>query len=371
MCRYYVENRSIERIIKTGDTMKKSKKLISIILSLAILIGVLTTVLVVTANAKETSISISVDKMELATGERATVSVNVISNYPIATMSIPIFYDKTLIAVSDATATLTDYAVNNAVIDTESVEPSKVYANTGLTDAKFGFVLVNYIGSAGSDVPESIDGTVLTFTITAKENVSGTAAAKCVAKSQKTDSNVEGMLYFGSPVSGRTIDAIPENVENIDITNAIQNVKISAGQIRLAVKENTTAVIDEENKYVYGITAGDNIEDYFIVTNGVMEIVPSSAGAENGTGAVINVKNNSGEILDSYTVIIFGDVNGDGAITAADSGVVELASVGATIDNKAYSVAADVNADGEITAADSGTVTLGSLGTQITVNPYA
>ncbi len=351
--------------------MEKRKKLISIILSLAIIIGLLTTVFIVTANAKETAVTIDVDKTELASGESATVSVNIESNYPIATMSIPVFYDKTLVEVSNATATLTDYSVKNAVIDAESVDTSNIYNGTGLAEDKFGFVLVNYIGSAGADVPESVNGTVLTFTITAKENVNGTAAVKCVSESQKTDSNAAGMLYFGSPVSGRTINAIPENVENIDLTGAVQNVKISAGKIQLSIKENTTAVIDEENKYVYGITAGDNIENYFSVTNGVMEIVPSSAGATNGTGAVINVKNNSGEILDSYTVIIFGDVNGDGNITAADAGVVILASVGATIGNKVYSVAADVNADGEITAADSGVVELSSVGAEITINPYA
>ncbi len=352
--------------------MKKSKKLISIILSLAILIGVLTTVLVVTANAKETTVNITVGKAELVSGESTTVSVSLTSNYPIATMSIPVFYDKTMVNVSNAVATINDYSVANAVIDSESADASKIYANTDISEEKFGFVLVNYIGSVGADVPESINDVVLTFEITAKMAVSGNAVVKCVAESQKTEENIEGMLYFGSPVSGNTIDSIPENIENVDLTGATESVKIASGGTQFSIIEGTTAVIDEESKYVYGITAGDEVENYFKVTNGTMEILPSPGGATNGTGAVINVKNSSGEILDSYTVIIFGDVNGDGEISGLDYGNVKtMATGGEIIENKISRIAIDINGDGEVSGLDYGLIkTAATGGDKVTVNPY-
>ena len=108
--------------------MKKSKKIFSIVLSLILIIGITTTVFIATANTKETAVEITVDKAELSVGQFATVSVKVTANYPIATMSIPFFYDKTLVDVSDATATLTDYSVKNAITESESADTSKVYA---------------------------------------------------------------------------------------------------------------------------------------------------------------------------------------------------------------------------------------------------
>ena len=134
--------------------MKRSKKLIGIVLSLILAISITATIFIATANTKETDIIITVDKAELSAGESATVSVRVTSNYPVATMSIPVFYDKTLVDVGDVTATLTDYAVKSAIMDTESADTSKIYANTDIDSDKFGFVLATYIGGAGKEVPE-------------------------------------------------------------------------------------------------------------------------------------------------------------------------------------------------------------------------
>ncbi len=356
--------------------MKNRKKLIGIIISVVLVVSLLATVLVVTANTKEASISISVDKAELSAGESATVSVSVESNFPVATMSIPVFYDKTMVDVSEPIATLDDYAVSSAIIDTTSVDTSKIYANTDISEEKFGFVLVNYIGEAGAEVPESINSVVLTFTITAKDNVNGTAAVKCISESQKTDSNVAGMLYFGATITGRTIDAIPENIEKIDLTSAEKSVKITNGGTALEIIDGTTAVIDRENKYVYGITVGDSVENYFKVNNGTLEIVPSPAGAKNGTGAILNVKNSSGEIVESYTIIIFGDVNGDGEIKVADVLHMNLclSSGTATGFSEIQALAADIDGNKEIQVADMLFINLclaAGTNDSLTINPYA
>ena len=110
----------------------KKKKIISIVLSLALVISIVATAIIATANAKETDVVIDVAETELSIGQTTTVSVKVTTNYPVATMSIPVFYDKTKIEVSEATATLTDYAVKSAITDAQSVDAAKVYANTGI-----------------------------------------------------------------------------------------------------------------------------------------------------------------------------------------------------------------------------------------------
>ncbi len=353
--------------------MKKNKKIISIVLSLILVIGIVATALIATANTKETDIVIEVGATELSAAQTTTVSVKVTTNYPVATMSIPVFYDKTLVEVSDVTATLTDYAVSSAITDSQSADTSKVYANTGISSDKYGFVLVTYIGGAGKDVPETIDGEVLTFNITAKVDVSGTAAIKCISESAKTDENVAGMLYFGSPVSGRTINSIPENIENIDLTEAGANVSIVSGGATIIANKDMTGVVDNENNYIYGVDAGVTTEDlaeYFTAINGTFEMVANEAGYTNGTGATLVVKETKGNEVAYYTLVIFGDTNGDGTITAADAGDIKAAALGGEFSMEAYAFAADVNGDGTITAADAGDVKAATLGGEITVNPY-
>ena len=321
--------------------MKRSKKLIGIVLSLILAISITATIFIATANTKETDIIITVDKAELSAGESATVSVKVTSNYPVATMSIPVFYDKTLVDVSDVTPTLTDYAVKSAITDAQSKDVSKVYANTGINSDKFGFVLATYIGGAGKEVPETTDSVVLTFKITAKTDVSGTEIIKCVSQSAKTDENVAGMLYFGATTNGKVIDSIPENIENIDLTLAQANVKIGAEPNKLMLKEDAPyeAVIDYVNNIggeytgtVYGSdtlgwnedwTPDGTIADFFTTAYGdeyLEVIMPEEAGVET-TGTIVNVLDEEGNVVESYMFIYFGDMDGDGAVGLSDSAV--------------------------------------------------
>lgn len=353
--------------------MKRSKKLIGIVLSLILAISITATIFIATANTKETDIIITVDEAELSAGESATVSVRVTSNYPVATMSIPVFYDKTLVDVSDVTATLTDYAVKSAIMDTESADTSKIYANTDIDSDKFGFVLATYIGGAGKEVPETTDNVILTFKITAKTDVSGTETIKCVSQSAKTDESIAGMLYFGATTNGKVIDSIPENVDNINLEQADANVTVSLGGTVLISNKELTGVIDTDRNYIYGIPAGTTAEDlkeYFTASNGSFDVIANDSGYTNGTGATLVVKDTNGNEVAYYTLVIFGDVNGDGEITSADSDVVGITSLGGVMKDDVYNFAADVNADGATTSADSDIISIASLGGEITVNPY-
>ena len=211
---------------KVNDIMKNKKsKIISFVLVFALLI---TTIIVTSvANAKTVDIQLESDKTELLAGETATISVKVTTNFSVATMSIPVFYDKTLVDVSEVTATLTEYDVANTTTESQSVDTEKIYENTEIDSDKFGFVLVTYIGGANKEVAESIENeVVLTFKITAKTDVSGNAAVKVIQESAKTSENVKGMLYFGATTNGATINSIPENIEKIDLAMGTTSVKI-------------------------------------------------------------------------------------------------------------------------------------------------
>ena len=347
----------------------KKKKIISIVLSLALVISIVATAIIATANAKETDVVIDVAETELSIGQTTTVSVKVTTNYPVATMSIPVFYDKTKIEVSEATATLTDYAVKSAITDAQSVDVAKVYANTGINADEYGFVLVTYIGGAGQEVAETISGEVLTFNVTAKTDVSCIAAIKCVSKSAKTDENVAGMLYFGSPVSGRTINSVPENIKNIDLTKAEANVKIGTTEPELILNEygeemgavvyKTEDMFDGFQGVIFGIDThnGEMIADYVATEAGSIEVLPNDYDSDAGTGAIVNLLDDNGDVVESYVFILFGDVNGDGFIDSVDSGVIAEAEVGfAEFDAYAYEFAGDYDGSGYFDSVDAGYV---------------
>ena len=363
---------NVKKRPKGAVVMKNKNKIIAIIIAVVLVASVF--VVGTVANTKNTSIAISIDKTELSAGQSATVTVTASADYPVATASIPVFYDKTLVTVSNATATLTGYDVANVTTDLTAVDSSKIYENTNISSSKFGFVLVTYIGGANDTVSTLENATVLTFKITAKSDVSGEALVKCVTESAKTENNVAGMLYFGTTTSGNTITSIPENVENVNLANATQSTTIVTGSADLMAKDNMPTVIDATNKYIYGITPGDSVEDYIKVNNGSFELVANSTGYTNGTGATVKVKNASGTVVDTFTVIIFGDVNGDGIINGEDEMAVQAYNLGATVQIVDFGlVAGDINAKDGITGEDEMAIQAYNLGAidQITTNPYA
>ena len=346
----------------------KKSKIIAFVLVFVLLI----TAVVVTsvANAKTVDIQLESDKTELLTGETATISVKVTTNFSVATMSIPVFYDKTLVDVSEATATLTEYDVANTTTESQSVDTEKIYENTEIDSDKFGFVLVTYIGGANKEVAESIENeVVLTFKITAKTDVSGNAAVKVVQESAKTSENVKGMLYFGATTNGATINSIPENIEKIDLAMGTTSVKIGAEPNTGVGNENAPfkAVVDETNTLdgavngtLYGFdtlgwTDADeyefkpdgSIRDFFTSVYGedFVEVITPESGVET-TGTIINILDENGEVIETYTYIYFGDIDMDGAIGVSDAVIAEyFESYYTGIDTVEQFMAADIDGD--------------------------
>lgn len=84
-----------------------------------------------------------------------------------------------------------------------------------------------------------------------------------------------------------------------------------------------------------------------------LETVASAAGYY-GTGATVkvNVAELNGQTVATYTVVIYGDVNGDGAVDAFDAAVLDLDLADKTALTGAYNLAADTNDDANVAAAD-------------------
>ena len=189
--------------------------------------------------------------------------------------------------------------------------------------------------------------------------------------------------YANNDRPNRSGNQAKVNAANAKLEAAIANFEVAVAALpELAPVEGSTGafgevVTDEETGfttgYLYGVTAGEAAEGYFALVDaeaGTVEWSLGTASNVNGTGAIATVKDTKGNAVAEFTLIIFGDVNGDAAVTATDSASVSVATVGGTIDGDAFNKAADVNGDGGITATDSATVSVATVGGAITVNPY-
>jgi hypothetical protein len=188
---------------------------------------------------------------------------------------------------------------------------------------------------------------------------------------------------------------VPGGASELTITaaSADQNATVTiAGQTALSVKvpvssgDNRIEIIvtapnGEKRTYVIVATLrGSAYSDLYFIEDGTAAgiqpgtKVSSFLGALRfGEGAVTKVLNAEGnektadEILATgdtlqatltdgtlmvYTVIIYGDVNGDGAISNADRIKIRNHILGSSSLTGAFAVAADVNRDGKISNAD-------------------
>lgn len=124
----------------------------------------------------------------------------------------------------------------------------------------------------------------------------------------------------------------------------------------------SSAVIDEEKSLIYGLEAGLSTMDllnFYLNLEGNVYI-----DFENnlGTGYKVNIFDNTdGTILASYTILIFGDLNGDGTIDSADAGTIsDVENFILDWDSSVitlYESAADLNGDGIIDSSDAGLIT--------------
>lgn len=135
---------------------------------------------------------------------------------------------------------------------------------------------------------------------------------------------------------------------------------------------NDTVVIDSINYLIYGITAGaTNIYAFVEEVTGYDELECIYTGSAIGTGSVVNVYNmTNDEPVATYTVLLYGDVNGDGIINTTDAMVITtFVNGGNTLieEGNIYFKAADVNFDGTIDMADRNIIIAGTV-TQIPTN---
>jgi hypothetical protein len=106
---------------------------------------------------------------------------------------------------------------------------------------------------------------------------------------------------------------------------------------------------NESSKIITGVTEGttvDTLKSYITVTGGSVSITDSNGKAKTGTlgtGDSVRLLDSKGSVQKTFSIVIYGDVNGDGAVTIKDAYLVRKHILGESKLTGIYATAGDVN----------------------------
>lgn len=338
-----------------------SKKIISLVLAVVMAFGVFSICAfadtpTATWTVEVTNTDGSALPATIPVGGQVKVTVKLQTNFFVGTVGLPVYF-------SDAF----DYVASSAVqADIYGAGATRKGFNDDYTaDTGYKAVYAVYVpnSSASGVASPKYDTatTVLTFVLEA--NKEATAEIKLDAAKQKTASNIGGPFYCGSRDSAdvTTDEAITGQTFTVPAATEVVIANAAADPVLTGVD---TGYVDDVNGYVYGIPVGADATNYFSVENGSFTV------SATATGATLTVKTTGGEDFATYTVVIFGDVDGDGAITSDDYVAIKKATAGIALDG-AFAFAADVDGSGAIASDDYVAVKKHTAGIALPVNPYA
>ncbi len=214
--------------------------------------------------------------------------------------------------------------------------PESYNATVSVSKAKGKVMIIADTASVNTITGEEINGVIATVVYT----YAGSGSAEiAIDDNAKSATNVAGTLIAARMSDGDLVTGEAITGQTVTVGDSVI-IGGGATPPTLAVKEGTIGVIDttrtllneitgeECTGYIYGINPydlGETVDSAFeVVGDGEMEIIPSSLDCEYGTGAMVNVLDVDGNVVESYVLIIFGDVNGDGEIGYSDAADIEL-----------------------------------------------
>ena len=342
--------------------MSKSRKILSVLLALAMVFSVLTVSASAAANYEDEGVEYAQEwELVEVSNDGATCVVNVVltTNYPTGSIQF-------VIENSNPAAAVLDY--ENVALGSGITFDAEIKANAN------GKVLIIPETVADTVTAPVLDGAVVA---TLTYNCTGSATLK-IKNDPKTAANPAGTLIAARMTDSDIVTGDPIVGQAATVTGLV-TIGSAAAAPELAVIDGTIGVIDttrttidadngiECDGYLYGVDpydAGETVESVFeVIGDGTMEIVANEAGNECATGTMVNVLDLDGNVVASYILIIFGDVDGDGEATGFDASAMELHDAYMLNDDTgrflAYQeFAGDVDGDFEATGFDASAVEL-------------
>ena len=210
------------------------------------------------------------------------------------------------------------------------------------------------------------------FTVMAGTSQSTPLVASCIA------------LYM-SVYPNQTVDKVYNSLRNCSTKNVLSNPTVSTSKTytykmldavefidygatkpEVEFNLNTTVTSDAKTGYIYGLDEGfADIASYVTVKEGTgtSAFIPTVNG--NGTGSKLEIYTITGALYKTYTIIIFGDVNGDCKADGMDAVLIGCMANNMGEYDDSIKYAADVNFDGSVSDTDSVTVAGYAIGNDV------
>lgn len=259
----------------------------------------------------------------------------------------------------------------------ESKKMFTAYSNAGILDSAITFTIPVYQNMP--DVPCSlpaqtgnpnnclsslaVDGYVLTPVF---DPVTQQEYSLVVPPEVKTINIQAQAVSTKATITGNGSVSLSDGVNRIVVTVKAQNGNTREYVINVARDMETpgnyfTVPLMQMGTYYYGIEPDTTVEQLaalFTINEGYsfayknMNGEPKDASSKVATGDMFQIMDGSGNVVYTGTMLLRGDANGDGNISAADLTLITHFVLGEGTLSAAGTMAADANKDGKVSAAD-------------------
>lgn len=174
---------------------------------------------------------------------------------------------------------------------------------------------------------------------------------------QTVDKIFNSLREFSGPAATSNSAVSTDTTYTYKMLDAVKLLDFGATKPEIEFNLNTTVIHDSAKEYIYGLDEGfADIASYVTVKDGTgtAELVQTANG--NGTGSQLKIYTLKGELYKTFTIIIFGDVNGDCKADGMDAVIMGCMTNGMGEYDNCVTFAADVDFDGSVSDTDIETV---------------
>ena len=205
----------------------------------------------------------------------------------------------------------------------------------------------------GCALTPSFQTDVLDYTVSTKV---GIQFVKITAAAKSSSATVSGAGEVDVQVGNNTI-YVSVKAQNGQVRTYTLHMEVKSGETMIGnVKVNSP--LNFGQSVVTGLTPGFSTDEFLrsmSITGGRAELTKADGSGtpdRPGTGTVLTIYDNSGAKAGQYTLVLFGDANGDGRVTSSDllriqKSILRMIQIGGNEQK-----AADANHDGRVTSSD-------------------
>lgn len=342
--------------------MKISKKILAILLAVTLACSIFA----VGASAAGTptgteamTVTITTDNETYEASSAVQVRVTIACNYNVPSFRFPIMFDSSVYELPTIIGLVGQNTCASSGSLTSNITNTEQFIPEAYDPSAFGCLLVQWTASAANGEIGHINNEAgeLAFTFELRTKSSAVGKTGTIFIPEESD-----LFYYQAienPADANTFYYL--NAETCAMTFVPANAMVVGEQVALVPNDafGTPGIVDEERRYVYGLTEGissnSDIKEHVKVTGGA---VIRSVGTDFGYGTGTTIRLDIDAVpVKTYTVIIFGDLNGDAICDVNDLNVCTMYANASAVCDKDYLLfAGDITGDGAVDVADVPTI---------------